>query len=357
MSVKNIKAKNDMGALASEIQRTFGPEAAVMGGLQKALKTIPTGALALDYELGIGGWPIGRIVSVFGARDIGKSSMVGLNAARNAQLMGLNVAWVALEPFSEEWARKNGVDPEEMLITYPTMGEDAFAITLKLIRSGVVDLVVFDSIGAVISEGEADEDGKPRQGGQAGLITWFVKQAAIAADRNDVCVILLNQIRDTMGRIPGLSHMPGGRALEHLSQIIVQLKRGKGKYTIKDAGTDVQIGGEIIAHIIRNKEAEGTGKKASFDYFYMETDDYPFGIDQFNDIINTAIRTGVIKKAGSYYELPNGKKMQGQKLVAEYLDANPLEVGEVRELVLQAMLNRNAKTTLEVVEGDDRAVS
>lgn len=358
MSANKIKRRNDMEALAASISKTFGPDSAKMGGLQKALKTIPTGSLALDYELGIGGWPLGKLVGVFGPRDIGKSSMVGLNAARSAQAMDLNVAWVALEPFSEDWARKNGVNPDDMLLTYPTTGEEAFAISLKLIKSGVVDLLIFDSIGAVLSEGEMDEDGKPRQGGQAGLITWFVKAAAPAAYRNDCCVILLNQIRDNMAsRIPGVVQQPGGNALEHMESIIVQLKRGKGRYTIKDSGTDVQIGAEIIAHIIRNKEAEGTGKKAVFDYFYAETEDYPFGIDHFNDVINTAMRTGVIKKAGSYYDLPNGKRIQGQKGVAEYLDANPAELAEVREGVLQAMLSRNAKTTLEVVEGEDRAVS
>lgn len=362
--LKKIKKKNDMEALASQIQRSFGPEVAVVGGLQKALRTIPTGSLALDYELGIGGWPLGKLVGVFGPRDIGKSSMIGLNAVRNAQAMGLNVAWIALEPFSEEWAMKNGVQIDEetgkldMLLTYPETGEEAFAIALKCIRSGVIDLLVFDSIGAVLSEGEMDEDGKPRQGGQAGLITWFVKGAAPAAYRNDCCVILLNQIRDNMSsRIPGVVQQPGGKALEHMESIIVQLKRGKGKYTIKDNGTDVQIGTEVVAQILRNKEAEGTGKKAVFDYFSMQTEDYPFGIDQFNDVINTAMRTGVIKKAGSYYDLPNGKRVQGQKSVAEYLEANPLELAEVREKVLQAMLNRNSKTPLEVVEDEDRAVS
>lgn len=365
MKANQIKRANDLSVLAADIQKSYGADAAAVGGLQKALKTIPTGSLALDFELGIGGWPLGKLVGVFGPRDIGKSSMVGLNAVKNAQAMGLNVAWIALEPFSEQWALDNGVEPDpddptkpNMLVTYPTTGEEAFGITLKCIRSGVVDLVVFDSIGAVLSEGEMDEDGKPRQGGQAGLITWFVKAAAPVAQRNDVCVILLNQVRDNMAsRIPGVVQQPGGKALEHMESIIVQLKRGKGKYTIKESGTDVQIGGEIIAHILRNKESQGTGKKAVFDYYYMATEDYPFGIDTFTDTINTAKRTGVIKQAGAYFDLPNGKRIQGMKSVAEYLDQNPVVLADVREKVLEAMLNRNAKTTLEVVEDEGRAVS
>lgn len=357
MQLKQTKQQQkELESLAADIRKSFGQEAAAVGGLQKELRTIPTGSLALDYELGIGGWPLGRLVGVFGPRDIGKSSMVGLNAARSAQAMGLNVAWVALEPFSEEWARKNGVEPEEMLLTYPVTGEEAFAVALKCIRSGVIDLLIFDSIGAVLGEGEMDEDGKPRQGGQAGLITWFVKAASPMAQRNDVCVILLNQVRDNMkSRIPGVVQQPGGHALEHMQSIIVQLKRGSGKYTIKQNGTDVQIGQEIVAHIVRNKESEGTGRKAVFDYFYAETDDYPFGIDQASDVINTAKRTGVIKQAGSYYDLPNGERLQGQKAVAEYLAANPDELAAVREAVLLVMLERNAKPVFEVVEEAESA--
>lgn len=360
---REIKKKNDLNALAASIQKTYGADAAALGGLQKALRTIPTGSLALDYELGIGGWPLGKLVGVFGPRDIGKSSMVGLNAARNAQAMDLNVAWIALEPFSEEWAIANGIQTDEegkidMLLAYPETGEEAFAIALQCIRSGAVDLLVFDSIGAILSASEMDDDGKPRQGGQAGLITWFCKGAAPAAYRNDCCVILLNQIRDNMkSRIPGMVQQPGGHALEHMESIIVQLKRGKTSYTIKENGTDVIIGQEIVAHILRNKESQGTNKKAVFDYFHTETEDYPFGIDQFTDIINTAKRTGVIKQAGSYFDLPNGKRLQGQKAVAEYLDQNPAELMEVREKVLEYMIARNSRTVLDPVEEAEAIVA
>ena len=343
--------KKELDALVADIEKSFGKGSVARGGLQKALNTIPTGSLALDYELGIGGWPLGYLVGVFGPRDIGKSSMIGLNAIRNAQAMDLNCAIIAMEPnFDEEWARKNGVDPDTLLVTYPTTGEDAFAMLHKLLRSGVVDLIIFDSIGALASESEMAEDGKPRQGGQAGLITWGVKVAAPLAFRNNVCVILLNQVRDNMkSRIPGVVQQPGGHALEHHESVIVQLKRGSGKYTVKQSGTDVQIGQEIVAHIVRNKMAEGSGKKAVFDYFFAETDDYPFGIDSFSDVINTAKRTGVIKQAGAYYDLPNDKRIQGMKGVIEYLEENPGVLDMVREGVLEAMLKRNDKTVLEAV--------
>lgn len=349
MSKKTIeKNRSDLDSLAAEIEKSYGKDSVARGGLQKALNTVPTGSLALDYELGIGGWPLGYISGVFGPRDIGKSSMIGLNAIVNAQALGLNCAWIALEPFDEKWAEKNGVNLEELLVAYPLTGEEAFGILHRLIKSGVIDFIIFDSIGAVLGEGEMGEDGKPRQGGQAGLITWGMKAAAPVAYRNNVGVIMLNQVRDNMkSRIPGSVQQPGGNALEHMESIIVQLKRGSNRYTIKESGTDVQIGQEIIAHILRNKMAEGTGKKAVFDYFFAEHEDYPFGIDKFNDVINTAIRTGVIKKAGSYYTTPDGTSAQGVKKISDHLAGNPKVLQQVRDQVLEVMLNRNARTTLE----------
>lgn len=350
----NDKRRTDLDALAASFEKSFGQGAARRGGLQKALKAIPTGSLALDYELGTGGWPLGYLIGVFGPRDIGKSSMVGLNAVKNAQAMGLNAAWIAFEPFSEEWAVKNGVNIDDLLIVYPTTGEEAFAMLHKITKSGLVDLVIFDSIGSVLSEGEMDDDGKPRVGGQAGLITWGVKATAPVAYRNDVCVILLNQVRHSMsaGTRGVVYKQPGGEALEHSEAIIVQLKRGQNRYTIKQAGTDVQIGQEVVCHIQRNKCNEGSGQKAIFDYFFKETEDYPFGIDTFNDVINTAKRTGVIKLAGSYFTLPDGTKFQGLPKVVEYLDNNPDAFAQVRELVLAAMLDRNERTVLHPVEED-----
>lgn len=345
-----------LDALAAQFEKSFGKNAAVRGGLQKALKAIPTGSLALDYELGTGGWPLGYLSGVFGPRDIGKSSMIGLNAVRNAQAMDLTAAWVAYEPFDEDWAERNGVNVEDLFLTYPASGEEAFAGLHMALKSGVIDLVVFDSIGSILSEKETDDDGKPKVGGQAGLITWGVKNAAQLAYRNDVAVILLNQVRHVMNAAGGrgvLYQQPGGEALEHMESIIVQLKRGQNRYTIKQNGTDVQIGQEIVAHIVRNKCNEGTGHKAIFDYFFSTADGHELGIDEFTDVINTAKRTGVIKQAGAYYDLPDGTRHQGQKKVNEYLEEHPEVIDQIREGVLQAMLERNARTVLPDAEAEE----
>lgn len=328
-----------------------------MGGLTKELNVVPTGSLALDYELGIGGWPLGYCVGVFGARDIGKTSTLGFGSIRNAQALGLNCAIIAVEPnFDEKWAAKNGVDVDNTLLAYPASGEEAFAILHKVVRSGVVDWVVFDSIGAVISEVEIKEDGKPRQGGQAGLITWGIKAVAPMAFRNNVGVMFINQIRDDMkAQYAGMVKQPGGHGLEHHESIIVHLKRGSDRYTIKQAGQEVQIGQQIVAHIVRNKMAEGSGKRAVFDFFSMETSEYPFGIDIVTDTINTAKRTGVLRarmsKAGdketSWYDLADGTAVNGIKALSEHLRDHPKLIEELRDKVLRYMLAREDVVLLE----------
>jgi recombination protein RecA len=359
---KTVKV-NRLDSLVSSIQKSFGISAAKMGALQQQLRSIPTGSLALDYELGTGGWPMGYLCGVFGQRDIGKSSLIGFSAIRNAQAMGLNCAYISVEPVGDEnwesWAVKNGVNVDELLLTWPTTGEEAFEMLHMVLRSNAVDLVIFDSVGALLGEVELKEDGKPRQGGQAGLITWGVKVAAPLAFRNKVAVLMFNQVRHDMR--PGVKGVvykqPGGEALEHSEAIIVHLRAGSTRYTVKDNGTDVLVGREIVAHIVRNKLSEGTGRRAVFDYFFAETDQYPFGIDVASDIINTAMRAGVITRAGSYYTLPSGQRLQGQKSVGEYLAANPDEMAAIRELVLKAMLERNLKiTTMSEEIKDDETI-
>lgn len=343
-------------ALQKGLTQQFGSQAVVRGSLTKSLKVIPTGIISLDYALGTGGWPIGYCHGVYGPRDIGKSSIIGLSAIREAQKLDKVPVIIAVEPAGgeswENWIRKNGVDPDQLVVLYPENGEEAFAMAHKVTKSGNADLIVFDSIGGLLSESEIKEDGKARQGGQAGLITWGMKALAPAVFKHDVCALMLNQVRDNMkSPIPGAVQQPGGNALEHHENIILRLRRGADRFTQKIGGEDVIIGRQIIGVVERNKSNEGEGQKAIFNFFSAETEDYPFGIDVTADVINTGKRTGVIKQAGAYYDLPNGQRIQGQKGVGEYLDKNPDVLALIREEVLKVMLTKNSKTQLEVVEG------
>lgn len=338
-----MKKPDALRILAGDLEKSFGKQAVGLGGLQRSLNAISSGSLALDYELGIGGWPLGHIFGIFGQRDIGKSTVLGFSAIRNAQAMGLNCAIIAVEPnFDPEWAAKHGIDVDNLLVGYPLNGEEAFEMLHMLIRSGCVDFIEFDSVGALVSEVESKEGGVARVGGQAQLITWGLKVAAPLAYRNNVGIMMLNQIRDDMKAMYGGAYkQPGGHALEHFESIIVQLKKGADRYTIKQAGQEVQVGQQLVAHILRNKMSEGSGRRAVFDFFSAETDEYPFGIDVVSDTINTAKRVGILKTRSdksSWYDLPDGSSHNGYKAVSDHLRKEPLLMDLIREQVLRAMV-------------------
>lgn len=339
--------------LAKQYERKYGHRAAATGRFNHPTNVDSTGILALDYALGTGGWPDGTIIECFGPPDIGKSSIIGFNAVKEAQANGKMCGWVALEPgFDPAWAEKNGIDLDRLLIVWPNDGKEAFDMLFDMVQEPEIKTIVFDSIGAILRPSEAEVDGKPSQGGQSALITWGIKRIAPPTWKNDKTVILLNQIRDDMNaRIPGLVESPGGHALKHAAEIRVQLKPGKERYTLKVHGEDVIIGRQIVALIKRSKKDEGSGKRAIFDHYSMETEDAPFGIDRAADVVNTGKRTGVITSGGAwlYHEaFPDGK-LQGKKAVAEYIEANPNIYSVLRDDILTVMSKKNAKTPLKAV--------
>jgi len=303
--------------IAKRYEKKYGHKAAASGRFQPHTDVTPTGILALDYALGTGGWPDGSIIEVFGPPDIGKSSIIGLNAFIEAQKRGKMCGYVALEPgFDPKWAAKLGVDLDKLVIGWPDDGQQAFDMLYDYIMDDDIDFIVFDSIGAVLRPSEAGDKGKPSQGGQSALITWGVKRIQTPAWKRKKTVIFLNQIRDDMNaRIPGLVESPGGHALKHTAEIRIQLKPGKDRYTAKIDGEDVIIGRSIVAIIKRTKRDEGSNKRAVFDFYGMETDDAPFGIDRTADVLQTAMRTGVIKRAGPSYQhssFPGARSVQGR---------------------------------------------
>lgn len=347
---------------AARIERKFGLKAGSTGAESFKLNVIPTGSLALDYALGTGGWPLGHPVEVFGPPDIGKSSVIGFNAIRIAQANGLLCGIVAMEPsFDPEWAVQNGVDPEGVVIGRPDHGEDAFQMLYDWVTGDLVDLIVFDSIGAVLKETEAKEDGKPNQGGQSSLITWGVKRILTPCWKNNKCVIFLNQVRDDMrSRIPGMVESPGGHALKHSASMRVEMKSTGSPFKAKIEGEDVVIGRTLVAVIKRNKLSEGSNRRAEFDFYQLETEEHPIGIDWAKDVIATAIRTQAISKGGAWYSHPTfpGEKhqLQGRDAVEEFLIETPKALERIRDEVLTVMLRKQeerkkTKPSLEVVDG------
>lgn len=356
---RNIEA--DLQAERTRLDKNYGFKTGALASQEYKLNVVPTGILALDYALGTGGWPLGHPVEVFGPPDIGKSSVLGFNAIKQAQKEGKTCGIIALEPsFDKEWAIKNGIDPELVIIARPDTGEDAFAILHDWVTGDIIDFILFDSVGAVLREKEQDTNGKANVGGQSSLITWGIKRILVPAWKNNKGVILLNQVRDNMNsRIPGLVDSPGGWALKHSCPIRVELKPGRDRYTER-SGTgkdahDVIVGRQIVAIVQRNKLSEGTQHRARFDFYQKEVEDHPLGVDATADLLATATRTNVIEKAGAWYRhevFPEGQ-LNGKKAVDEFVKENPEVVDDLRKQVLDVMLSQGALQDIAPPEDSD----
>lgn len=344
-------------AEAERLEKKFGHKTGAVGTDEFEFSVVPTGSLALDYALRTGGWPLGHPVEVFGAPDIGKSSVIGFNAIKNAQAMGLLCGIIALEPgFDPEWAYKNGVDPELVIIARPDNGEIAFQILFEWVKGDIVDFMVFDSIGAVVSEVEQKEESKSRVGGQSKLITDGVKRILTPAWKHNKGIIFLNQQRDDMNsRIPGAKTSPGGNAVHHSAAIRVHLKQSGAPFKTSIEGEEFVVGKTMVADIVRNKLSEGSKRRAEFDFYQADTEENPVGIDAGKDIVATAMRTGVIQKAGAYYRhesFPADKngthQIQGKDNVYDYLlDESNSAVDDIRKEVITKMMEQNAKENKE----------
>lgn len=338
-----ILSKKDIDGLLASFSAKYGGEAVARGSYKRPSKVISTGVLELDYKLGTGGWTLGDLHVVYGSPDLGKSSSLGLASIRSAQEQGYNCAIVAMEPnFDPAWAERHGIDTERLIILRPETGEEAFEMLIDLVDSGVVDWILFDSIGAVIAASEMEADGKAKQGGQSGLITRGVKAVAPKAYRNECGVMFINQIRDNMkARVPGMVDMPGGHALKHACITRALLKPTANQYKAKIDGDDVVIGREIAVVVERNKQNEGSRQVAKFDFYQKSTDTNDLGIDRALDVINTAVATGVISRGGAYFTLPGElgleKAIQGLPKVRAHFVQHPEHVAIVRELVLKTM--------------------
>jgi recombination protein RecA len=366
----NAQLQKKLEAEQARMEKKYGHRSAARGSVKFKESTIPSGILALDYALGTGGWPRPTMIEVYGAPDIGKSSVLGLSAIREAQKMGLVCGVVALEPrFDGDWAAKHGVDPDDLMIARPDDGLTAFNMLHDWIRGEIVDFILFDSIGAVLRPSETEPDGKPSQGGQSALITWGVKAALPLAFKRGKTVIFLNQIRDDMNsRISGIHDSPGGWALKHSCDIRIELRTGRDKqsdFTIKDSdgkeNYDIQVGRELIAKIVRNKHSEGTNKRASF-YFYNSESNGKFGIDRATDVIRTGLRTGVIERRGAYYNnaaFPENEKgertIYGKDAIADFIEENPNAIPTIRQQVIEVMHAKAEKKAADEVGGDEDA--
>ena len=322
----NNDKKQALDTTIRQIEKNFGKGAVMRLGDRPDLQVdaIPTGSLALDAALGIGGVPTGRIIEIYGPESSGKTTLA-LHIVAQAQKRGGEVAFVdaehALDP---DYAARIGVDIDSMLVSQPDTGEQALEITDALVRSGAVDVVVVDSVAALTPRAEIEgEMGDTFVGLQARLMSQALRKLAGAISKTNTVVIFINQLREKIGVMYGNPETtPGGRALKYFSSVRIDMRRIE---TLK-SGTEM-VGNRTRAQVIKNKVAPPF-KEAEFDIIYGE------GISKVSEIIDLGVKLELIDKAGAWFTV-NGERIQGKDKVKEYLESNP-EVADKIEADIRA---------------------
>ena len=323
-----------------QIEKQFGKGSIMkLGDSQfQTVEVIPTGCLTLDYALGIGGVPRGRIIEIYGPESSGKTT-VSLHILAEAQKLGGTAAFIdaehALDPV---YAGHLGVDTGELYISQPDTGEQALDICESLVRSGAVDIVVIDSVAALTPKAEIDgEMGDNFIGTQARLMSQALRKLTGVINKSKTCVIFINQLRDKIGVIYGSPETTtGGKALKFYSSIRLDVRKVD---QIKD-GTEI-IGNRTKVKVVKNKMAPPF-RVAEFDIMYGK------GIDKVGCIIDVAISADIINKSGSWYSYNGSKIGQGKENVKAFLQANPDLLNEIDAQVRDKMSSLGGTT-----ESDD----
>ena len=308
-----------------QIEKSFGEGAIMrMGDAPiKEVDVIPTGAMSLDIALGIGGIPRGRITEIYGPESSGKTT-VALHIIAEAQKQGGEVAFIdaehALDPI---YARNLGVDVDRLIVSQPDSGEDALEITEALARSNAFDVIVVDSVAALVPKAElAGVMGESHVGLHARLMSQALRKLTGAVNRSNTAAIFINQIREKVGVIYGSPEVTtGGRALKYYSSVRIDVRRGEA---IKD-GTNL-IGNRTRAKVVKNKMAPPF-KEAEFDIMYGE------GISKEGCVLDIAADLDIVQKSGSWFSYNGDRLGQGRDKVKEYLKSNPELLNEISDKV------------------------
>jgi len=313
-SIREDKIKI-LDATVDEIKGRFGDGAIMKLGEAKHvdIDAISTGSISLDLALGVGGMPKGRVVEVYGPESGGKTTLA-LHVVAEAQKKGGLAAFIdaehALDP---EYSKKIGVNINDLLISQPDTGEQALEILESLVKSGVVDVVVVDSVAALTPRVEIEgEMGQSHIGLQARLMSQALRKLTAIVAKSGTTVIFINQLRMKIGIIFGNpEETPGGKALKFYSSVRLELRRSA---QIKQG--DRIIGNRVKAKVVKNKVAPPF-RQTEFDIFYNE------GISRLSDIVNTGVKFGVINRAGSWFSYEGEKMGQGIEGSKIYLKENP----------------------------------
>ena len=322
---ENTEKKKALEMAMSQIEKQFGKGSVMKLGEFKAMEieAIPTGALSLDIALGIGGVPRGRIIEIYGPESSGKTTLA-LHIIAEAQKMGGEAAFIdaehALDPV---YSKKLGVDIDNLIVAQPDTGEQALEITESLVRSGALDVIVVDSVAALVPKAEIDGDmGDSHMGLQARLMSQALRKLAGAINKSKTVLIFINQLREKIGVMFGNPETTtGGRALKFYASVRMDIRKTEN---IKQDGEFK--GSRVRVKVVKNKVAPPF-REAEFDVVYGE------GISKAGNILDMAVNLDIIEKSGSWFSY-NGERIgQGRENVKKYLKDNPDILEEVDEKV------------------------
>ncbi|MGB9710195.1 MAG: recombinase RecA [Thermodesulfovibrio sp.] len=313
----------------SQIERNFGKGAIMRLGTKaqaEGISVIPTGSISLDIATGVGGYPRGRVIEIFGPESSGKTTLA-LHAIAEAQRLGGVAAFIDAEhALDVNYASKLGVDVENLLISQPDTGEQALEVTETLVRSGAVDIIVIDSVAALVPKAEIEgEMGDSLPGLQARLMSQALRKLTAAISKSQTVVIFINQLRQKIGVMFGNPETtPGGTALKFYASMRLDIRKTD---TLKE-GQDT-TGGRVRVKIVKNKVAPPF-KEAHFDIYFNE------GISKTGEVLDLAVEKGIIEKSGAWYSYNGTRFAQGRENAKEYLKSHPEIFNEIYSKVMDA---------------------
>ena len=325
----NSEKLKALQAAMDKIEKTFGKGSIMKLGDDNVqdVEVIPTGSVALNAALGVGGYPKGRIIEIYGPESSGKTTLA-IHAIAEAQKAGGIAAFIDAEhAFDRFYAAKLGVDVDNLWISQPNNGEEALEIAEQLIRSSAIDIIVIDSVAALTPKAEIEgEMGDNKVGLQARLMSQALRKLTSAISKTNTTCIFINQLREKIGVMFGNPETTtGGNALKFYSSVRIDIRPGQ---PIKDG--DVILGKQTKVKIVKNKVAPPF-RRAEFDIMFGE------GISRSGEIIDLGAELGIIKKSGSWYSYNDTKLGQGRDACKQVIQDNPELAEELERLIFQAM--------------------
>jgi recombination protein RecA len=330
MAEVNSEKLKVLKAVMDKIEKDFGKGSIMRMSSDQVtdIPVIPSGSITLDVALGVGGYPKGRVIEIFGPESSGKTTLA-IHAIAEAQKQGGIAAFIDAEhAFDSYYAQKLGVDVENLLISQPDNGEQALEIADSLIRSSAIDIIVIDSVAALTPKAEIEgEMGDSKMGLQARLMSQALRKLTASIAKTKTVCIFINQLRDKIGVVYGNPETTtGGNALKFYSSVRIDIRRTS---VIKDG--EEQLGTRARVKVVKNKVAPPF-KKAEFDIMFGE------GISKLGEIIDLAVDYGIIKKSGSWFSYGETKIGQGRDAVKDFLTTNTAICDEVEAKVREAMM-------------------